>query len=275
MIIDFHTHQFPDKIAAKTVAMLAAKLRDTSGVTPCTDGTAAGLSNKLAEASVDLGVVLPVVTRPGQFDTVNECAAGLHRAYPNLLSFGGIHPDDEDVPAHVAKIAELGLPGIKFHPDYQGVRIDDPRYIRIAKEALSHDLMIVTPAGVDDGIGGEVHCPPDRAAKFLDAVYDGRDPDKPRIVFAHGGGNRMFDDVLTYLAGRNVDFDLSYICGYVDADTVLRLIRRHGAERILFGSDCPWGDPAATLAFIRALPLTEPEKQAILGENAARVLGIG
>ncbi len=275
MIIDFHTHQFPDKIAAKTVEMLAAKLRDTSGVTPCTDGTAAGLSEKLAADGVDLGVVLPVVTRPGQFDTVNECAAGLHRAYPNLLSFGGIHPDDEDVPAHVAKIAALGLKGIKIHPDYQGVFIDDPRYIRIAKEALSRGLMIVTHAGVDDGVGGEVHCPPHRAAKFLDAVYDGREPDEPRIVFAHGGGSRMFDDVHRYLAGRNVYFDLSYICGYVDADTVLRLIRSHGVQRILVGSDCPWGDPAETIAFIRALPLTDGEKAAILGENAARALEIG
>ena len=156
MIVDFHTHQFPDKIAAKTIEMLAAK----SGIKPHTNGTAADLSAKLIEAGVDLGVVLPVVTKPSQFDTVNECAAQLSLQYPNLLSFGGIHPDDEDVSAHVAKIASLGLKGIKIHPDYQGVMIDDERYIRIAKEALSHGLMIVTHSGVDDGIPGEPHCPP-------------------------------------------------------------------------------------------------------------------
>ena len=127
MIVDFHTHQFPDKIAAKTIEMLAAK----SGITPHTNGTAADLSAKLADAGVDLGVVLPVVTKPSQFDTVNECAAQLSAQYPNLLSFGGIHPDDEDIPAHVKKIAALGLKGIKIHPDYQGVMIDDERYIRI------------------------------------------------------------------------------------------------------------------------------------------------
>lgn len=275
MIIDFHTHQFPDKIAAKTVEMLAAKLKDTSGVVPCTDGTAAGLSAKLTAAGADLGVVLPVVTRPGQFDTVNGCAARLHEAYPNLISFGGIHPDDDDIPAHVAEIAALGLKGIKIHPDYQGVMIDDPRYIRIAREALSHGLMLVTHAGVDDGVGGEVHCPPARAAKFLDAVYDSREPETPKIVFAHGGGNRMFDDVTEHLSGRNVYFDLSYICGYADPETVMQIIKSHGAERILFGSDCPWGDPAGTLAFIRALPLTEEEKRAILGGNAARALRLG
>ena len=274
MIIDFHTHQFPDKIAAKTIEMLAAKLTDTSGVKPCTDGTAAGLSKKLADAGADLGIVLPVVTRPAQFDTVNACAAELSAQYPNLISFGGIHPDDENVTEHVRRIAQLGLRGIKFHPDYQGVMIDDPRYVRIAKEALDCGLMIVTHAGVDDGVGGEVHCPPYRAARFLDQVYDGREPEKPMIVFAHGGGNRMFDDVITHLSGRNVYFDLSYICGCVDPDTVMRIIKSHGTDRILFGSDCPWGDPAGTVAFIRALPLTEEEKSAILGENARRALGI-
>ncbi len=270
MIIDFHTHQFPDKIAEKTIAMLAGR----SGLTPATDGTARGLSEKLKADGIDLGVVLPVVTRPGQFDTVNACAARLHGEYPRLLSFGGIHPDDEDIPGHVAKIAELGLRGIKIHPDYQGVMIDDERYVRIAKDALSHNLILVTHAGVDDGVGGETHCPPDRAAKFLDAVYDGKEPDEAKLVFAHGGGNRMFDSVLTYLAGRNVYFDLSYICSYIAPETALSLIRAHGAERILFGSDCPWGDPGKTLRFIRDLPVSDKEKEAILGGNAERLLGI-
>lgn len=270
MIIDFHTHQFPDKIAAKTIEMLAEK----SGLTPATDGTASGLAAKLARCGVDLGVVLPVVTRPGQFDTVNACAAALAGEYTNLLSFGGIHPDDEDIPAHVSKIAALGLKGIKIHPDYQGVFIDDPRYVRIAKEALFHGLILITHAGVDDGVGGEVHCPPQRAARFLTAVYDGKEPDTPRIVFAHGGGNRQFDEVVTHLSARNVYFDLSYICSYVSPETVMRLIRTHGAERILFASDCPWGDPGHTLSFIRALPLAEEARAAILGENACRLLGL-
>lgn len=270
MIIDFHTHQFPDKIAAKTIEMLAAK----SGTTPLTDGTAADLSRVLKASGVDLGVVLPVVTRPQQFDTVNECAASLAQQYPNLISFGGIHPDDTDIPGHIARIADLGLKGIKIHPDYQGVMIDDTRYVRIAKEALSHDLMIVTHSGVDDGFPDTVHCPPERAARFLDAVYGGTQPDRARIVFAHGGGNRQFDDVIRYLSEWNVYFDLSYICSYASADTIRSLIRAHGADRILFASDCPWGSPADTISFIRALGLSPEDERAILGESAQKALGI-
>ena len=267
MIIDFHTHAFPDALAAKTIPMLAAK----AAVSPYTDGTVRGLQEAAAQAGVDLSVVLPVVTKPSQFASVNAFAAEVNRL-PGLCSFGGIHPDDGDIPAHVAQIASLGLPGIKIHPDYQGVFIDDGRYVQIAREALRHGLYLITHAGVDDGFPETVHCPPERAARFLDLVYDGREPEEPHIIFAHGGGNRQFREVLTHLAGRRVYFDLSFIFHYADAETVTQIIRAHGADRILFASDCPWGDPARGIAFVHALPLSGEEKEAILGGNAARML---
>lgn len=266
MIIDTHTHAFPDALAAKTIPMLAAK----ADVTPHTDGTAAGLSSAMRTAGVDIAVVLPVVTKPSQFASVNAFAAELNKR-DGLISFGGIHPDDEDIPAHVAEIAAMGLPGIKIHPDYQGVFIDDARYIQIAREALRHGLYLVTHAGVDDGFPECVHCPPERAARFLDQVYEGREPAEARIIFAHGGGNRQFSEVREHLAGRNVYFDLSFIFDYADAGEITELIRAHGAEKILFASDCPWGDPAEGIRFVRSLALSDREKTLILGANAERM----
>ena len=267
MIIDFHTHAFPDALAARTIPKLAAMTE----VPPHTDGTVRGLCKAMETAGVDYSVVLPVVTKPSQFDSVNAFSAEMNRL-PQLIAFGGIHPDDEDIPAHVAKIAALGLPGIKIHPDYQGVFIDDERYVRIAREALRHDLYIVTHAGVDDGFPETVHCPPERAARFLDLVYEGKEPDEARIIFAHGGGNRCFAEVKKHLAGRKVYFDLSYIFAYADAEEITDLIRAHGTERVLFASDCPWGDPADGITFVRSLSLTEEEKESILWGNAKRML---
>jgi hypothetical protein len=51
------------------------------------------------------------------------------------------------------------------------------------------------------------------------------------------------------------------------------ILRAHGAQRVLFGTDSPWGDQAATLADIRALPLTDDERRLVFHENAARLLG--
>ena len=271
MIIDFHTHCFPDAIAARAVKLTG----DLAGLSPNTDGTADGLRQLLLHANIDIGVVLPVVTKPRQFDTVNGFAAEINSKHNMLYSFGGIHPDDGTPEEHLDKIKALGLPGIKLHPDYQGHYIDDEYCVRIIKYALSIGLIIVTHAGVDDGYpDAPVHCSPERAAHMLDLVYDGRTPDEPRIVFAHGGGSRMHGEVMKHLAGKNVMFDISYIFRFMHPRDFTELIRTHGAERILFGSDAPWGDPADGIALVDKLPLTSNERELILCENAKNLLEI-
>ena len=93
MIIDFHTHTFPDKIAAKTIE----KLSSVSNITPFADGTVKGLSEIMEKSQVDLSVILPVATKPEQFKTINETAQMINQEYAGRLrSVGGIHPDSPD-----------------------------------------------------------------------------------------------------------------------------------------------------------------------------------
>ncbi len=267
MIIDFHTHAFPEKIAERTVSALGK----AANMTPLTNGTVDGLCRKLAASGVDLGVILPVVTRADQFVSINRFAASVNTE--RVISFGGIHPDDEDPEGHVRLIKELGLRGIKLHPDYQGVYIDDERYVQIAKAALAEGLVIVTHAGVDVGFPGHpVRCTPELAVRFLDAIGGGED--ELPIVFAHGGGYAMHGDVMKHLAGRGVYIDISMMPVISNVEETTALIRAHGAERILFASDCPWGDPGEGIRFVRSLPLTDDERELILHKNAERLLGL-
>ena len=131
MIVDFHTHIFPDKIAARTIE----KLENIANIKAFTDGREHSLSASMQKAGVDLSVVLPVVTKPEQFDTVNEFAMQLNEKYQQqktrLLSFGGIHPDTLDFRRELRVIKELGLLGIKLHPDYQNTYFDDIKNMRI------------------------------------------------------------------------------------------------------------------------------------------------
>ena len=60
----------------------------------------------------------------------------------------------------------------------------------------------------------------------------------------------------------------------LDPERVVAIIRRHGADRVVYGSDWPMADPAAEMAAIRALPLTPEESDGILGDNLARMLGL-
>ena len=68
MIIDFHTHAFPDAIAEKTMAYLSQK----GGIRPTSAGTLAALKAQMKESGVDISVVLPIVTAARQTATINR-----------------------------------------------------------------------------------------------------------------------------------------------------------------------------------------------------------
>ena len=94
MIIDFHTHSFPDQIAAAVIERLSRQ----GNLTPFSDGTPGGLLLAERAAGVDRSIVLPVATKPEQVPHINEAAAAhnVHVFVTNLFSFGCIHPDCPD-----------------------------------------------------------------------------------------------------------------------------------------------------------------------------------
>ena len=276
MIIDFHTHCFPEGVAPKALTRLAAASR----VAPHTDGTAGGLSVAAREAGVDLSVVLPVATSPGQVPSINDFAARLNErtAETGLLSFGGAHPDDPEGKKHLRQAAERGMKGVKIHPVYQGVDIDDPRFVRLLSEAGALGLTVVTHAGDDIGFPGVVRCSPAMIRRAL------RQAGPVTLVLAHMGGWMQWDEV-GELADLPVCLDTAFSTGAVpltegaplrllDEAGFLRLARAFGPERVLFGTDSPWSGQRESLDWIRALPLPHEEKDAILGGNAARLLGL-
>ena len=129
----------------------------------------------MIEFGIDLSVIVPVATKPSQFESVNRFAKEINDAYKGktLLSFGGIHPDSENYKKELDTIKELGIPGIKIHPDYQGVMIDDSRFMNIIEYADSLGLIIITHAGIDIGLPEPVHCAPDKMRKVYDKIKSG------------------------------------------------------------------------------------------------------
>ncbi len=265
MVIDFHTHIFPDAIAEKTISFLQGK----SGITPATNGTLNGLLQSMERSGVDMSVILPVVTKPSQFESINAFAKSVNERYAGkLLSFGGIHPDSADYKKELRGIKKMGLPGIKLHPDYQGVMIDDVRYMRIIEYAAELDLIVSTHAGLDNGFPDLIHCPPDRMRKVLDTIK----PEK--FVVAHYGGWKQWELVYEYLADANVYFDTAVTFGYIEQDMFLKIWEKHDKGKVLFATDSPWSDAAMAIAKVQALPLSEQEKEAILSNNAKKLLSI-
>lgn len=262
MVIDFHTHTFPEKIAKASIESLAK----CSGITPHTDGTAEGLKRSMEESGVALSVVLPVVTKPAQFETVNRVAAKTCEEGGGLLSFGGIHPDCADIKRKMRELKSLGLKGVKIHPAYQKVYIDDIRYLRILEAATEQGLIVSVHAGVDIGLPVPVYAAVEKIVRAIKETA----PEK--LVLAHLGGWKEWDAVEEMLAGENVYLDTAFLEDYIDDEQLLRIIKKHGSDKILFGTDCPWSGQKESIERIEKLPLSEAEKKMIFEGNAKKLL---
>ena len=301
MIIDFHTHIFPDRIADKTIEALSG----VSNIRPASDGTAAGLSQSMARAGIGLSVNLPVLTRPEQADKVNDSLIRSRERdlEMGILSFGGMHPGYGQYREKLGMLASEGVKGIKLHPAYQRTDLDEPAMMRIIDAASEYGLITLLHAGLDIGIPGHDYSSIPMILRILEEVR----PQK--LVLAHMGGWKNWKAVGQYLAGADVWLDTAFVMGRIDtkgtaspgpdidqwtqfpvpsgswdpdtddrynmtADSFLALCRKHGTDRILFGTDCPWADQKAYVDAFRSLPFTKEEQTAILGGNAATLLNM-
>ena len=74
--------------------------------------------------------------------------------------------------------------------------------------------------------------------------------------------------------GKPVYFDTGVVLDTMTEEQFLRIARNHGADKILFATDSPWADQTEFIRLLKQMPLTEEEKEQILGGNARRLLGI-
>lgn len=259
-IIDTHTHIWPDALAPHAVASVGA----LGEITHCYDGTVDGLVASMDRAGIDTSIVLPVATKAGQVETINDFSISL-LDHPRLVPFASMHPDYADPAAELARVAAAGIKGFKMHPEYQAFELDDPRMAPVYQAAIDLDLTLFFHSGGDVAFTS-VRGTPDASARLLDA-WPGL-----HAVLAHMGGFRQWHAVTGRLAGRDVYFDTSYTLGHLPDEEFVALVREHGVERVMFGSDGPWTNSTAQLAHLRRLGFTPEELDAILGGNAERFL---
>ena len=259
-MIDFHTHIFPEKIADRTIAHLS----EICHMPPYTSGKEEGLLHSMEEAGITRSIILPVATAPRQFDSIHRYA--LQFMEGDLISLGSIHPDCEEYKEKLRWIKENNLKGIKLHPDYQDTYFNDIKYKRILSYASELDLIIVTHAGKDPVSPKDVHCTPKMIEEVLNEVAP------KNLVLAHMGGNEMFDEVEQLLVGRDVYLDTSYVLDKMDSWQFLRMVRNHGADKVLFGTDSPWGGQKKFVEAFYQIPLTKEERELISSKNVIKLL---
>ncbi len=288
MVVDIHVHIFPDKVAARAIESLEA----TYNIKAFSDGTVAGILAHMRESGVDVSVIQSVSTASRQVTSINTWVGGLSREVPNtplcpaIIGFGTIHPEFEGYRDEIQRMKELGIKGVKFQPEFQEFYPDDERMFPIYEELIKAGLIILFHAGDEIKPARLIHSTPQRLANVLDAMQTEMDNqdyrvqagddrrDTAKFVAAHLGGFRMWDQVEEYLLGRDLYFDASYVFGHLDTDRAVRMIRTHGTDRILVGSDFPFVQQWRDIQAISQLDITQGEKEKILGKNALDLLGL-
>lgn len=262
-IIDFHTHIFPDALAPRAIAKLLEYAPNDRNFT---NGTAAGLITSMKNSGISRSVTLPIATKNEQTPVIIKQQSKSDLNY--FVPFGTMHPSTTDIAGTIELLEHHAIKGVKFHPEYQDFYLHDPRYFPLYEALSAAGIIVVIHAGKDPGPFNGDHATP---ASF---IIIKREFPKLTIVAAHMGGWKIWDQISDTLCGLPLYFDTSAIYGFIDKNLFMRMVHKHGTDRILFGSDSPWFDQGNSVAWIDALPLSQNEKEKIFTKNAENLLSL-
>ena len=259
--IDFHAHAFPDKIAEKA----AINLENYYKMPLVSKGHFDVLIDKAKAANIDKLVIHSTATKPEQVENVNNYVSSLMRENKEMLiGFGTIHPDYENYEDELCRIKELGLRGIKIHADFQNFDLDTKKMLPIYDKISNLGLPILFHMG--DRVFD--HTSPRRLANVLEMF--------PNLIAigAQLGGVFMWDESIKYLVGKNLYLDTSSTLHALEAEKFMYIVRTHGSDKILFGTDYPLSDYETECERFKMLDLTHEEKENIFYKNAYKLFGI-
>lgn len=259
-IFDSHFHIFPDKIAERTLEKLSA----SGNLTPSFDATRSGAFRYLKNAGITAALNAPIATKVDQVESINTSA--VQQKWP-IISLGTIHPDSDDKEIILRGIKNAGLPGIKLHPEFQGFTIFEERMLPIYRLCEELELPILFHSGEDVSFPDSCRCKPFDLAK-LQHLFP-----KLKIIAAHFGGWQRWHE-LEPLIGTDVYLDLSMVFQYRDPNLTAQDMRRHGLDKILFGSDSPWSEVSRDLEILHSLNFSQNELQKICWDNAIQLFKI-
>ncbi len=278
-IVDGHAHTFSSDAVAEKLIPAFNKAYDLEFNNPGT-GTIRNLLDNMKRGGIDF-TVMANFAPPKILHDNNLWSISVSQTNKELVPLVSFHPDmEEDLGTLFEQYLNMGAKGIKIHPMAQGFEPDHRALQEVYRLCNELSFPVVFHCGRVSNA---------RLNEYADLcmimpVID-KYPDIPVILTHMADGN--IEDVV-YLAGnyKNVFFDTSIvITGYppilnanepswVEDSTVLDVVNRIGAERMLFGSDYPWGSPIHDTERFFGMNITDKQKSLILGENSIKIFKI-
>lgn len=283
MVIDFHTHNFPEKLAARAVAVMCEKL--VPGIKACGygplrpvgDATIATQLRDMDRCGVDICVNCPVCTYPENFEAIFRRALAMREGREGKavaernFQLGSIHPRDPAFKEHIEMLRANGFPGIKLHPNYMDVNLADPTLVPFFRALCDAGLFVISHTGFDPGyVDAPSVAGPMEIATLLTAVPG------LKFVAAHLGGECGSDahatDVLLPFETCWIDTATMYFRD--DAPEARRVVREWPVDRMVFGTDYFWRDQGHLINWVKNLRPDRDDQEKIFHLNAERLLGL-
>lgn len=258
-IIDIHTHIYPDEIALKATNSVREFYQ--IGLDGKMDGTVSMLLEQGAKAGISQYVVLPVAIRPDRVQGINDFLLEQTRLHDNFIGFGTVHAKMDGIAEEAERIMEMGLKGIKMHPDSQRFAIDDPRLYPMY-ETIAGKIPVMLHMG--DHRYDYSH--PVKLRRILDNFP------KLQAIAAHFGGYGMYEVAYDLLKDTNCIMDISSSLMFMEDGIAEKYINAYGAERMAYGTDYPLWDPVEEVEKFLQLKLTPEQQEQIAWKTAHRFL---
>jgi len=220
--------------------------------------TAEKLVNLMNDAKVDKAVISQLSSN--MIDDNTAVSKAIKKFPDRLLGFAHINPQDLNAALKELdrSINVLGFIGVKMHSNFDHFVPWDEHVFRIMEKIQDYQLPVLFHTG-------------EELARPLQIAYVARHFPKIPIILGHMGLWVAIESIPAAKLSENVYLETS-IQGEIPA--LMEAVRELGAERILFGTDIPFSTYRIEISKIESLKISEEDKKKILGENAARILGI-
>jgi uncharacterized protein len=260
-IIDFHTHAFPDELAARAME----SLQHGCDVKAQLDGKISSLLASMDSCDIETSVVCSIATKPSQFEPILKWSEKIRTR--RIIPLPSVHPDDEHCLDRISLIKKSGFKGVKMHPFYQNFFLDEPKMLPIYERICDENLILMMHTGFDIAFEWIRRCDPAKIVYVIEKF--------PHLKFisTHLGAWEDWQEVQRLLIGKPIYMELSMSLEYLKPEVAKNMILAHPADYVLFGSDSPWTSQKNTLKLLRQLHVGTERENLICRQNTARLLG--
>jgi predicted TIM-barrel fold metal-dependent hydrolase len=255
-IIDVHSHIWPQKVVYKAKDYLEGFIKRELIALP----TADNLLKTMDNTGVSKSVISSIASYPRQVVSINNWLFSIKQE--RFIIFASIHPLLNGFKEELKRIQDNAV-GVKVHPEFQNFYVDDEKAFPLYEELQRLKLPILLHCGAEmtspDNVN--VHSSPKGILKVIEKFPE------LKIIGAHMGGLLMWEEVLKRLVGENIYFDTSDSVRLMKKEVLEQFFKRHGIDKIMYGSDFPIQDPKEEIEFIKSLDISEENKCKIFAQN--------